>query len=93
MTLSANPGAYNIDRLRWQCRRGMLELDYLLGDFLDHRFGALSPAQQADFVRLLGEADQDLQRWLVGGEPAPDAAYRRLIEIWFVPDQPAPSGR
>ena len=39
----------------------------------------LSASEKADFVRLLGEADQDLQRWLVGGHPVPDEGYRKLV--------------
>ena len=31
-----------IKRLRWQCRRGMLELDLLLGAFLDQYYLNLS---------------------------------------------------
>ena len=70
---------YDLNRLRWQCRRGMLELDYLLSDFVERGFDALSASEKADFVRLLGEADQDLQRWLVGGHPVPDEGYRTLV--------------
>ncbi len=30
-------GAQELNRLRWQCRRGLLELELLLGRFLDRR--------------------------------------------------------
>lgn len=68
------------DRLRWQCRRGMLELDYLLQGFLDRRFAALSPDEQTLFVELLGCADPDLQAWLVAGLPPADPRYVQLIQ-------------
>ena len=58
----------------------MLELDYLLEEFLDQQFPSFSPGDQAEFVRLLGEADQDLQRWLVLGITPADAGFARLIE-------------
>jgi antitoxin CptB len=69
-----------VERLRWQCRRGMLELDYLLEEFLEQQFESLDSSDQSEFVRLLGEADQDLQRWLVLGMTPADAGFARLIE-------------
>ncbi|MDJ0806588.1 MAG: succinate dehydrogenase assembly factor 2, partial [Gammaproteobacteria bacterium] len=32
-----------LNRLRWQCRRGMLELDLLLLGFLETRYPRLDP--------------------------------------------------
>ena len=57
-------------RLKWQCRRGMRELDLLLENFLEHRYQALSPAARDSFVRLLECQNQDLIDWLMeGGSP------------------------
>ena len=66
-------------RLRWQCRRGMLELDLLLSRFLEVGFPALDAAGRADFVRLLGYQDQILHDWLMGQAVPADAAMRRLV--------------
>ncbi|NBC15192.1 MAG: succinate dehydrogenase assembly factor 2 [Gammaproteobacteria bacterium] len=66
-------------RLRWQCRRGMLELDLLLSRFLETGFAALDAAGRADFVRLLGYQDQILHDWLMGQAVPADAAMRRLV--------------
>lgn len=72
-------------RLRWQCRRGMLELDLLLGDFLDQGYARLSSAEREDFARLLGCQDQQLHHWLIGEteptESAPRALVRRIRQI------------
>jgi antitoxin CptB len=65
-------------RLRWQCRRGMLELDLLLNRFLDTGFLSLDDAGRADFVRLLGYQDQIIHDWLMGQAVPADAALRRL---------------
>lgn len=54
-------------RLRWQCRRGMLELDLLLLGFLDKGYEALSPAGCDAFETLLGSPDQLLYEYLLGG--------------------------
>ncbi len=56
----------NTTKLKWACRRGMLELDVLLGNFLEEAYPGLSEADQASFVALLDEADPDLFAWLTG---------------------------
>ena len=54
-----------LNRLRWQCRRGMLELDLILMQFLEAVYPALEPALQRDFSRLLEYPDPVLQGWLL----------------------------
>lgn len=54
------------DRLKWQCRRGMLELDHLLLPFLEKHFDALSGGQQATFTQLLETPDNLLLEILLG---------------------------
>ncbi|KRT56593.1 FAD assembly factor SdhE [endosymbiont of Ridgeia piscesae] len=62
------------NRLRWQCRRGMLELDLLLMGFLDQHYLQLDQAQLDGFDRLLRHPDQSLQAWLLqGGDGIPEA--------------------
>ncbi|EIC22847.1 FAD assembly factor SdhE [Thiorhodovibrio frisius] len=70
----------DLRRLRWQCRRGMLELDLLLSGFVDQCYAQLSSAEQADFVRLLQCQDQRLHDWLIGHTEPEDSALRALIE-------------
>lgn len=67
-------------RLRWLCRRGMLELDAWLLSFLDTRHAMLTPAQQVAFASLLREDDMDLFAWLSGGRQAPEN-YREVVEL------------
>jgi antitoxin CptB len=69
----------NIERLRWQCRRGMLELDVLLQAFLEQHYSELSPRLQQQFVQLLGLPDPVIHAWCVGGEPPDDAAFEEII--------------
>ena len=76
---AAPSAAGDLSRLRWQCRRGMLELDLLLHRFLDTGFPRLDPAARADFVRLLGYQDQIIHGWLMGRAVPADAALRRLV--------------
>jgi antitoxin CptB len=58
-------------RLRWQCRRGLLELDLLFVRFLEQRYSALSVVEQGAFQRLLEQPDQTLLAWLQGQQEPP----------------------
>jgi antitoxin CptB len=72
------------ERLRWQCRRGLLELDYLLETYLDHAYSALSKEDKALFEDILKNHDPDLQSWLLSGEDAPlqyRVMLRHILEI------------
>jgi antitoxin CptB len=73
----SDPGELN--RLRWQCRRGMLELDLLLTEFLDTRYGSLTPAEQDSFRRLLRQPDQTLLSWFNGGADMDDQELREIV--------------
>ena len=68
-----------IERLRWQCRRGMLELDLLLNRFLKSAYADLSVQQRTDFVRLLGYQDQIIYDWLMSQAVPADPALRDLV--------------
>jgi antitoxin CptB len=67
-------------RLRWRCRRGMLELDLWLQGFFDEHFHELDRNAQALFERLLEESDPTLLGWLSGTCAAMDSETRALVE-------------
>ncbi len=59
-------------RLRWQCRRGLHELDLLLQRYLDQRYPQASAAEQMSFAVLLEQNDADIMDWVLGRRPAPE---------------------
>lgn len=67
-------------RLRWQCRRGMRELDELLTGYLDGRFEAAGPDEQRAFRELLALADDQLIDYLLGGRSVSDPDLARVIQ-------------
>ena len=71
-----------IDRIRWHCRRGLLELDLVLNKFLDRHFEALSRQQRQVLTRLLEYPDNDLWDFVTGKQPAPDADAARIIRLF-----------
>jgi antitoxin CptB len=68
------------EQLRWQCRRGMLELDFVLERYLDQRFVAADDDESVLFQRLLTAQDPELQAWILNGTAHPDPAYQGLID-------------
>ncbi|MGL4206872.1 MAG: succinate dehydrogenase assembly factor 2 [Aeromonadaceae bacterium] len=69
------------DALRWQCRRGMLELDGILLPFVEEELPTLPLALQHDFIRLLQASDLELFRWLLRGAEPADPALLHLLEV------------
>jgi antitoxin CptB len=67
------------ERLRWRCRRGLLELDILLGRFLERELSALTESEIDAFVRLLETPDQTLLEWLQGKSEPADQSLNLLV--------------
>jgi len=67
------------NRLRWACRRGMLELDIFFGDFLDSGYDDLSESEKYTFQEILLEADQTLFGYLMGQEQPDDIEIANVI--------------
>ena len=71
----------NPSHLRWACRRGMLELDVLLGNFLKNKYHTLTEEDKVLFIKLLNFPDPELFAWLMGREIPEDADMLRIVEI------------
>jgi len=67
-------------RLRWKCRRGMLELDLLLREFLDSGYGGLDETQRRCFDRILDYPDAVLLEWFMGRIRPADRDVAQLVE-------------
>ncbi|GLO59898.1 hypothetical protein MACH09_04060 [Vibrio sp. MACH09] len=52
-------------RIKWACRRGMLELDVVIMPFFEECFDDLTEMEQQDFVALLECDDPDLFMWVM----------------------------
>ncbi len=53
-------------RLRWQCRRGMRELDQLLSAYLDLGYPRATADEKAAFAALLELPDPELAGYFLG---------------------------
>jgi antitoxin CptB len=70
-----------MNRLRWQCRRGLLELDIVLGRFLDTQYGMLTPAEIDAFQRLLASEDAVLWSLITQSPPAGEGDSERVLTL------------
>ena len=70
----------SLARLRWRCRRGMLENDLLLTRFLDRRGDGISDGEIAALDTLLDMSDNDLWGLLSGRQESADVAVAPLLE-------------
>jgi antitoxin CptB len=66
-------------RIRWRCRRGLLENDLILTRFLDAKGATLTEEQVAMLDTLLALTDNEL--WdLIAGRNEPDESVRPLVD-------------
>lgn len=70
-----------LSRLKWACRRGMLELDVLFMPFVDEAFNELSYEDKELFERLLTCDDPDLWAWIMGHQKCEDPELLRMAEF------------
>ena len=78
------------DRLRWHCRRGMLENDLVLESFMARHGDALEGERLEAFRRLLAYSDGDLWDLVCGRQIADDPAeaeVTRLLQACTLPGQ------
>lgn len=75
-----------LNKLRWRCRRGTLELDLMLVRYLENGFPSAKPDEQQAFLQLLDCEDTDLMRFLMGeGVPADSALAAVVSKIRTLP--------
>ena len=71
----------NKARLKWACRRGMLELDILFIPFVDEAYDDLTAQEQQIFERLLTEQDPDLFAWFMGHKTCEDSELNTMVQL------------
>jgi antitoxin CptB len=70
----------NIERMRWRSRRGLLELDIVLGRFIEKEYARLDEAGQRAFEELLDMPDNPLWDMIAGRKQAAHIEHQALLE-------------
>ena len=68
-------------KLVWRCRRGVKELDILLGRYLEQRYNDAGVQEHVLFDRLLELQDPVLLKYLMGKQSPEDAELCQLVEL------------
>jgi len=79
MSENAMPEQVN-SALRWRCRRGMLELDILLNEFIDKKYSLLDNSQKEIFDQVLDYPDQLLFDLFLGHMESSDVKVSDLVQ-------------
>ena len=67
------------NRMRWASRRGLLELDLLLGPFVEEVFPVLDSNGQEAYRRLMSCDDQDILNWIMDRAPLTDSSLASIV--------------
>ena len=71
-----------LSKLRWRCRRGLLENDLFVERFFDSHAGRITERQAAGMLALMDLADNDLLDLLLGrSEPEGELARAEVVEV------------
>ena len=74
-------GARERERIRWRCRRGMLELDLVLNAFIERHLEVLDLGQLETLNGILARTDPDLLDLVMGQCEGRNAAERSMLEV------------
>ncbi len=81
-----------INRLRWRCRRGLLENDLFIERFFARHAGHLSPEAADALMHLMNLSDNDLLDLLLRRtEPGLELSYHAALQVLEWMRQPAPT--
>lgn len=70
-----------INRIRWRCRRGLLELDLILARFLDRHADGLCERDGETLLALLEYPDTDLWEMIRQNRAGDDGDVSRILQM------------
>ncbi len=70
----------NLYRIYSNCRRGMLELDMILINFLEKEYLNLDNKSISNFSELLNESDNNLQNWIVKDKTCDNEKFEDILK-------------
>ena len=76
-----SPGDRLQERIRWRCRRGMLELDLVLDAFAEKHLQTLAPAELEALRALLERPDPELLDYVMGRDEPRASEELELVAL------------
>lgn len=69
------------NRVKWASRRGMLELDIILGNFVEFDYDELALEDKQRYWNLLESEDQDLFNWFIHRQSPEESELRKIVDL------------
>jgi antitoxin CptB len=69
------------ERVRWRCRRGLLELDLVLQRFVDEYYAKLGHAERQQFETLLDLSDNELWDMIALRKKQENHGLQRVLSL------------
>jgi antitoxin CptB len=79
MTPASTTG--ELGKVRWHCRRGLLELDLVLEQFNRRHLDRLDAEELARFKELLAFSDNELLDLVMGRTPNRDSRFDAILQL------------
>ncbi len=70
-----------LERARWRCRRGLLELDIVLQRFMDQHYARLDNEELWQFEILLSQSDNDLWDMITARKAVTDDRLQPVLKL------------
>ncbi len=70
-----------LERARWRCRRGLLELDIILQRFMDQHYTQLEEQGLEQFEKLLALPDNDLWDLITARQVTADDNLQQVLKL------------
>jgi antitoxin CptB len=79
--MASGATAGELGKIRWHCRRGLLELDLILEQFTGRHLASLDAGQLERFKELLAFPDNDLFDLIMGRTAVPDQRFDGVLQL------------
>lgn len=71
----------DINRLKWLCRRGTKEMDFLMEEFLENHYPSATQEIKDAFYKLLNYPDSQIMDLVFYGKTDTDLYINQIVEV------------
>ena len=72
---------HDLSRIKWRCRRGTKELDYLLLSYFENHYLTANEEDQESFKKILSEQDPTIIDYFANPKGISDTSVYQVIRI------------
>ena len=72
---------HDLSRIKWRCRRGTKELDFLLLSYFENHYLNANSEDQESFKKILSEQDPTIIEYFANPKGISDTSVYRVIRV------------